>query len=277
MGKSATSISTVDPKELTVHKSKYAGVGQDTIDSDDIYMPRLKLGQDMSPEVKDKLVNVGDLFNSVTGEIICPAGEKIPVIIVMHSKEYILWDDRNGGNRGVLARARRVVDGDTVRYRWDKPNQDFEVMVDGKTKVKYHIQEFVDQDGLNKWGTQLPGNAQSPPAAGESQNYILALPTRDYELIALSLSKTAIGVAKKLNTSIKFAKAAIFERVYELGSFIDRRNNDSFANFQFSPSWQPVAEEIADNLSEVFQNLTGRNIVVDDKGDDAQPSDNKGF
>ena len=270
-------VAKVEPKALPATASKYAGTGQETIDNDDIYMPRLKLGQDMSPEVKDKIVDVGDLFNSVTGDVLCPAGEKIPVIIVMHSKEYILWDDRKGEDRGILARARRVRDGEEVRYRWDKPNQKFDVMVDGKTKVTYKTAEYIDEDCLNKWGTQIPGNPETPPAAGESQNYILAFPTRDFELIAVSLSKTAIGVAKKLNTSLKFGKAAIFERTYELGSFIDRRNKDSFANFQFSPGWQPVDEETADHMYQVYQSLADRNIIIDRSGEDEPSSDNKRF
>lgn len=262
----------------TQGRSKYAGKGQDSIEQDEILMPRMKLGQSMSPEVKDGIVEEGDIFNSVTGEVICKAGEALPVIVVAKSREYILWDDRKGDNRGMLARAQRVTDKDgNVRYKWNHPGETFEVKVDGKTKVKYKLGNFIDEDGLNEWGTQLPGNEESPPAANEHQNYILALPTRDMELIALSMSKTAIGAARKLNTSIKLAanKCAMFEMEFQLSSFIDSRGEDKFANFQIAPGWKRVDEETADILNDLFEGLKSKNIVVDQSQEDVVEGDGK--
>lgn len=277
MAKSSKAVATVKQNRPPAQfgKSKYAGMGQETIESDDIFMPRLKLGQAMSPEVKDGILNEGDLFNSVTGEIICPAGEKIPAIVVMRNKEYILWDDRKGDDRGMLARAQRVMVNDQPRYAWNKPNETFEVKVDGKTKVKYKLGKFIDEDGLNEWGTQLPGNQESPPAVNEHQNFILALPDRDFELIAVSMSRTSVGVAKKLLTSLKMGSAAIFERQYELGSFIDNRGENKFANYQFSPGWTPVEEETADKMAEAFKGLAGKVINVDQSQDDEGQSSSK--
>lgn len=252
--------------------SKYAGMGQEQIDNDDIFLPRLKLGQAMSPEVKDGDVEEGDLFNSVTGEVICRAGEKLPVIILLHNKEYILWDDRKGDDRGMLARAQRVLDEGKPRYKWNTPGETYEVKVDGKTKVKYKLGTYIDEDNLNQWGTQLPGNADSPPAANEHQNYVVALPTRDYELIAVSMSRTQVGVAKKLNTSLKSGRAAIFERQYELNSYIDNRGENKFANYQFSPTWKQVDEAVADQMYQTYQNLATRTIVVDQQDDDSEIS-----
>lgn len=268
----AKAVAKVEPKALPATQSKYAGMGQETIERDDIYMPRLKLGQAMTPEVKDKLLDEGDLFNSVTGEVICKAGQTIPVIILMHSKEYILWDDRKGDDRGLLARATRVKVGDEIKYKWDKPNSEFEVKVDGKTKVKYKTGTYTD-DGpvdLTAWGTQIPGNSDSPPAAGESQNYILALPSRDFEMIAVSLSKTGVSIAKKLNTNLKFGKAAIFEREYKLGSFIDNRGDDKFANFQFSNTWAPVSESVADQMYNMYSSLASKNVIIDRSDDNSE-------
>jgi hypothetical protein len=270
-------VAKVEPKALPATASKYAGMGQETIERDDIFMPRLKLGQSMSPEVKDKVLDEGDLFNSVTGEVIVPAGSKERVIIVMHSKEYILWDDRKGDNRGILARAIRVKEGDTIRYKWDKPNTTFEVKVDGKHKVKYTTKRYVDEDNLASWGTQIPGNPESPPAAGESQNYVVAFPDRDFELIAISMSKTSLGIAKKLNTNLKFGQAAIFERIYTIGSFIDNRGENKFANFQFSNSWEPVDAKAADKMHDIYVSLASKTVVIDrsDENDEIGTPDAK--
>lgn len=261
-------------------RSKYAGKGQDEIGQDEILMPRLKLGQAMSPEVKDGDVEEGDMFNSVTGEIICKAGQTMPVIVVGKSREFILWDDRKGDNRGMLARANKVrMEDGTVRFKWNHPGQVFEVKVDGKTKVKYKLGTYIDEDQLDKWGTQIPGNEDSPPAANEHQNYILALPDRDYELIALSMSKTSIGAARKLNTSIKLAanKCGMFEMQFTMGSFIDNRGENKFANFQIAPGWERVEDEVADAMNDLFEGLKSKNIVVDQDQDEASDhSDKKG-
>jgi hypothetical protein len=268
-------VAKVESKAVS-KPSKYAGMGQESIDADDIYMPRLKLGQAMTPEVKDGDLSEGDFFNSITGEVICPAGESIPVIIILHTKEYILWDDRKGDNRGMLARAMRVKDGDDVRYRWNKPNATFEVKVDGKTKVKYKTSQYIDEDKLNEWGTQIPGNEESPPAANEHQNYILAFPTRDYEMIALSLSKTSIGAAKKLNTNLKFGEAAIFERLYKLSSYEDNRGENKFANVAFSTTFERVDDDVADRMYQAHIGLVGRNIIVDQDNEDDAVDSKKG-
>jgi hypothetical protein len=251
-------------------RSKYAGQGQDEIGQDEILMPRLKLGQAMSPEVKDGDVEEGDLFNSVTGEIICKAGESMPVIVVARTREYILWDDRKGDNRGMLARAHKVTlpSGET-RFKWNHPGQTFEVKVDGKTKVKYKLGTYIEDDGLYLWGTQIPGNEETPPAANEHYNYIFALPERDYELIAVSMSKTAVPIAKKLNTAI-FAnkKTGMFEMQFTLKTFIDNRGENKFANFQVEPGWERVSDEVADMMKPIFDGFRAKIINVEDAQDD---------
>src|SRR5690242_16188553 len=126
-----------EPKALALAGIEVAGgdswddyrgeTGTEDIDSKDVNIPRLKLCQALSKEVKDRLAQEGDMINSVTKEIICPRGSKFLVIPICYSKEYILWRPQEDGG-GILARARKAIlpDG-TVRYKWDKPNQSFEV------------------------------------------------------------------------------------------------------------------------------------------------------
>lgn len=248
--------------------STYARAGQDEIDSDDIYMPRLKLAQSMTPEVKDGRAKEGDLINSITGEIILEAGKTMPIIVVMRSKEYILWDDRKGDDRGLLARAYRVMDGDTPRYRWDKPDSEFQVKVDGKTKVTYKTKTYIDEDGLKEWGTQIPGNSETPPAASEHQNFVIAMPDRDYELIAMSLSKTAVGPAKRFLTSLRWGEAGTFTRIYRLGSAPDSRGDNKFVNYIFDAKYKLVDDDVAHEMNRIHQSLKGKTIVPDQDHDE---------
>ena len=109
----------------------YTGpMGTENIDSGDVTIPRLKIGQAISPEVKEGGLKEGSLFINVTGQAVWKPGDE-PLIahIVATSKEYILWRPRKDGG-GILARARPVpVKGGGRRYRWDKPNQKFDVKV----------------------------------------------------------------------------------------------------------------------------------------------------
>ena len=103
---------------------QYKGAGKLDIDRDDIAMPRIKLGQQMSPEVKiEKIAEEGDFIHTITKQVICPAGETLSVIAIAYSKEYIIWYDRDGPHGGgIAARAKKVIVGRLSRYAWDTPN-----------------------------------------------------------------------------------------------------------------------------------------------------------
>jgi hypothetical protein len=72
--------------------------------------------------VQDGELERGDLYLNLTGDVIAPAGERLPFIVLAKGVEYILWRPRKDNNGGILARAKPVHTPDGVRYQWDKPN-----------------------------------------------------------------------------------------------------------------------------------------------------------
>lgn len=71
--------------------------GFENVDSKDFLVPRLKIIQGLSPEItEDKEYNgksykLGQLVNSMTGEIVAGPGEQVEFIIIGYSKWWVLW------------------------------------------------------------------------------------------------------------------------------------------------------------------------------------------
>jgi len=267
MAKAVAKKQTAGAVAVPDFMKNYVGEGQDDISRDDITMPRLKLGQALTPEVQEGLAGEGDLIHNITREAICPAGEKLRIIAIAYTKEYILWYDRDGPQGGgIAARAFREKQPDgTVRYKWDKPNTTFSDKLDGKLPVEYTTSEYIDQDGLGEWGSQVPGDADSAPAATAHHNYVLILPDHDNQMVAISLSKSSEGKAKEFNTLQKMGPVPTYARIYELGTFTDvsKKKGDKFANYQFG-KWNVVEDEDQFNaLRDLHLSLKEKGVNVD--------------
>lgn len=266
MAKKSTAVAKTDEAKLPDWMRDYAGEGQEDIGREDIAMPRLKLGQAMSPEVKDqKIANEGDLIHSITKEVLCEAGKSLQIIPIAYSKEYILWYDREGPHGGgIAARARKVIVDGERRYMWDKPNQVFEDKIGGRIPVKYETKKFIDEDGLGAWGSSIPGDPDSGPAAAEHHNYVVMLPEHQNTMIALSLSRTAAKKAREFNSLLKMGQVPTYARIYQLSTFIDRSDNNSFANYQFSGGYEIIQDEnLFTQLRELHQTLKDKGVNVD--------------
>lgn len=255
-----------------------AGVGQDQIAHSDVAIPRMKLAQAMSPEVKDdKLFNEGDIFHSITKEILCPAGQVIRVVPVAYNKEYILWRDRKTGG-GILARASRVLFDGRFRFKWDKENTTFEDKIDGKRAVTYKTRTFIDEDNLHQWGTHEPGVPDSQPAATETHNFLFLMIDRGMEPIAASFSRTQTGKAKELNHLLKMGNAPLYARIINCGSYMDKRSEITFANFGFRPAGflQRGSEQVKQSraMYEAFLDKTF-NVDIENPQPDTKTEDGK--
>lgn len=259
----------------------YAGAGSNQIENTDVTIPRLKLVQAMTPEAKDASLGVGegDLIHSITKEVLYKRGTPHVLIAVpiAYSKEFVLWRDRKMGG-GIMNRARRVLDPKThnhYRYRWDITNADFEDKLDGKLAVKYHCNEYIDEDGLSLWGTQIPGDKTSGPAATETHNFIMALPGHDWMVIALSLSRTAAKKAKDLNYMIKTQterRIPMFALRFGLSTVMESKDSNTWANYLFKPAGLVKPDDPNfEYLAKMYENFQTTKYTVD-VGDDEAPA-----
>lgn len=252
-------------------------IGTEDIQDEDVTIPRLKIGQSMSGEVKDGDIKEGSLYINVTGQAIWnPNDPPLEALIVAQSKEYILWRDLKDGG-GLFARARPVKEGNFTRYKWDKPNQKFENKVGGKISVIWQTATYVDEDGLGEWGTEIPGNKDSRPAATETHNYLLMLPQHDNIVVAVSLAVSATKVAKNLNAALKLGNPQIPVplRKWHIATINETSDNNEYKNWQFKPAGHlgRADADIAKLAMSLFNNYKKADYVVDQS--DAKASGDK--
>jgi hypothetical protein len=263
---------------LPAYLQNYKGpLGTEGIDKDDVTIPRLKMAQSMTTQVKDGDMEEGALYLNITGEALWNPGDKpLRVVPIAQAKSYILWKDRKDGG-GILARAKPVRGKDGVtRYKWDKPNQSFDNKVDGKTKVVWKTKNYIDEDGLGEWGSEIPGNKESGMAATAHHDYVFALPDHDGLICAVSMSKSQVKKAKDFNATLKMGgDAPIFSRVFELSTAPETNEHGSFANYSLKPAGFVEKKEDFEKFAAYSKGFTGTGFTVDqsDGGDDDEEND----
>jgi hypothetical protein len=272
--KKKTEVAVVAPTSNAVvpaYLGTYKGsLGTENIDSGDVAIPRLKIAQSLTQQVKDGEMDEGALYLNVTGEAIAKPGDKLRIVPIAQGKEYILWRPRQDGGGGVLARAKPALVNGEKRYAWDKKNQTFDVKVGGKVPVKWKTRAYIDEDGLAEWGSEIPGEKDSGIAATAHHNYVVALPDHDNMIVALSLSRSQAKKAKDFNGTLKMGSTPMFARVFELSTVEEKNAKGPFKNVQIRP-----AGFVPDQGSfEYYKSLAGsfndRGFTVDQSDEDSE-------
>jgi hypothetical protein len=255
-------------KKESTEVAQFDQYREDVADFDrgDLVVPRLLLAQSMSPFVKEKKAEEGDLLNSITGAILGDGSSPVLAVIVAFTKEYILWRDRDNGG-GVFARAFPVKQGGTTRYKWDKPNQTFvDQLKDARgkvTPVEYQTKEYIDEDGLGDWIDD------APPAATLHYNYVVCLPDHDWEMIGLSLSKSQVKKARQWNTMIQQRqqkKIPVWGTIFSIKSTPEQSGDNIYANFDIGiESPIPNDPELMSKLHELYKFTSSRGLAVDEE------------
>jgi hypothetical protein len=277
-GSGSFAISTALPDRLKGYKGP---LGTENIDNADVTIPRLKMAQSLTPEVKDGKLAEGDLFLNVTGQAVWKRGAKaLPVIVLSQAKEYILWRPREDNGGGILARAKPVREKGATRYKWDKPNQTFDVKVGGKVKVQWKTKTYIDEDGLNEWGSEIPGDKESGIAATAHHNYAVLLPTMDNVVAALSMSKSGVRKAKDLNAALKMdTSAPIWEKVFELETVEEVGQGgptERYSNWSMKPAGYIANDALVTLTKTIAASFVERGFTVDQSDDEADVDDHGG-
>jgi len=275
--KQSTAVAKVEPKSTALatpdYLKGYSGpTGSENIDVKDVTIPRILIGQSMSPEVKAGNVEEGDLFLNITGEVLAKKGVPLPFAPLVVGKEFILWRDRDDGG-GIFARARRTETPEGVIYAWDKPNQSFEHKVGGKVKVKWTTGKCVEQDGLGDWGSEIPGDKESKIAATAHHNIIVALPTHGDLIAAFSLSKSQSKRAKDFNAMLKLGSAPIFARMFTATTEEEVSGENKYSNVRMLPAGFVPDAASFERYKGMALGFVGVSVTVDHTGGESQGGD----
>lgn len=168
----------------------------DNFDASDVGLPRIKLLQGISPECESfDDAKSGNFWHSGMDMNL---GPEVRFVICSRRKYYILSAPLEDG-QGVLARS------DDFKT-WDRKGKWLVKIKGQKNPVAWEITDTdVEKSGLAKWGTFIPGDDQSPPAATLFYSYLVILPDfPELGAVLLNLARSQIKQARKgLNDKIE--------------------------------------------------------------------------
>lgn len=203
-------VVTADGASLPAYLTGYKGPQTNTMmESEDRIVPSVKLLQAISPELKAfNEAKEGVFWHSILNESL---GSELRFITILARKSYVLFAPR-GDERMILARS---FDGKT----WDRPNEDFEVKIKGFAKpVTWSTKGSVAESRLADFGSSIPGDPQSPPAATLVYEYLVYMPDHpDCSPALIRLSRSGIKRGKDLNSKIALRAGQVpqFAQIYK--------------------------------------------------------------
>lgn len=188
---------------------EYAGAGQEDIDEN--ITPVLHLCQPGSPEVVDGDATFGELFIRGVGQNL---GDSTQVVILMTSKEWVLWRHRD--------------DGGGIEFRGTKSEME------------------GYRSGSTEWSEE--GKEKIPPPANETRNFFFIEYDKEKDVVdpngngpfICSMSKTSSKTGADMLKAIKMAggaknqgKLPIFAMVFELSSEKKKDGDNNWAEYKY--------------------------------------------
>lgn len=207
--------------------------GLDTLGSEDITLPYIRLTQAMSDDVTSGERRPGELVHSITGEVYPQPLEFVPVMVSITRSRFV----------------------DRTRVCFSP---------DGRTGIG-------DPGGdcatcpLAQWRRGTDGQPDSPPECARGYQYVVFLPGHEPLPMALILAKTSTKAGKKLNYMLKaYARRG---SVFSVSAKKQQNNKGTFFVFDVERARDVTPEELQ-HMLELRQMLAGQTIVVEqDAGD----------
>lgn len=244
----------------------YAGPMTNTqMDADDRIVPAVKLLQAISPELDAfDQAKKGTFWHSILNESL---GSEMKFIVLLARKSYVLFAPR-GSEQTILARA---ADG----KHWDRPNEEFEVKLKGMAKaVTWATKGSVAESRLAEFGSSVPGDPNSPPAATLVYEYLVYLP--DYPECSpalMRLSRSGIKRGKDLNSkmSLRSSTAPQFAQIYTAVITEEQGDEGSYYNWGFKSAGLASEGDFKACVA-LAKSFEEGNFRANDETDDLQPS-----
>jgi hypothetical protein len=245
--------------DVPAHLQGYTKAKIGNVDSTDRIIPRIKLMQAISPELQDfEEAKAGQFWHTIAQSNLGPTIKAIPILI---QKSYVLWAPRND-DRGILARA---MDG----VHWDPADAEFRVKPKGSpTEVTYRTAKTVAESGLAEFGTSIPGDNNSAPAASLTYNMMWYLP--DYPELSPSIiinTRSSIKPMQQLLSKIDSKPVPHFCQVYDIGSIQQKGAEGPYFNFIYTGSGF-ADEHNAKLCSDLFEQFSKGGWVANDESQD---------
>lgn len=231
------------------------------IDRTDLVIPRVKLLQALSPEITDFKCMPGQFWHTIAAQVMGAEVIGVPIVI---RKSYILWAPRND-DRGILARA---MDG----VHWDQPGAEFTVRPkDSPNPVTYKLKETVAESGLDQFGSGIPGDAQSKPAASLTYNMLWYFP--EFPELSPSViinTRSSVKPMQQLLAKIEAKPVAHFVQLYKIGVVQQKGAEGPYFNYTYTGDGY-ADKETCGITEELYQKFADRNWQASEETADVEP------
>jgi hypothetical protein len=235
----------------------YAGAGTEMITGADIETPRIKLLQAISPEVEEFDDARNGEFWHTTSET--SLGKEVRIVPIYIDIRAILWRPRHDGG-GILARADDGV-------HWVPAQGNFTVKpIKGSPKtVTWSTKPLVAQSGLLEWGSSVPGDPNSMPAATKMYNMVVVLPDfPDLPPGVVTLQRSGIRVARKFLGKLKISKAPSFGMYFTMDSIREEGEEGPYNNYRFTADGLVTDEDEFHNYRELYERFKEMGLQIRD-------------
>jgi len=244
---------------IPAHLAQYQKSKIGNVDSTDRIIPRVKLMQAISPELVDfPEAKAGQFWHTIAQQNMGPTIRAVPIII---RKSFVLWAPRND-DRGILARA---MDG----IHWDPADAEFTVKPKGSPNpVTYRTKGTVAESGLDKFGTSIPGDANSPPAASLTYNMMWHLV--DFPELSPSIiinTRSSVKPMQQLLSRIDSKPVPHFCQLYTIGSVQQKGAEGPYFNFTYTGAGY-ADEKTAEICSEMYDQFGKEGWRANDESDE---------
>lgn len=244
-------------------KEKTARVGN--IDRSDLIIPRVKLIQAISPELTEfDNAKAGQFWHTIASETMGTEILGVPIIV---RKTYALWAPRND-SRGILARAS---DG----LHWDTPGLEFTVKPKGSPhpvtyKLGKTVHDSIDgQKALSEFGSSIPGDDNSPPAAALTYSFLWIFPDfMELSPAVIINTRSAVKPAKDLINKINMRPVDHYYQMYKISVVQENSEDGPFYNYKYT-SHGYAPEDVGNKAKELFEFYNQAEWGANDESDDA--------
>jgi hypothetical protein len=255
-------VTKVPQSGVPAHLAQYEKQRIGNVDSSDRVIPRIKLLQAISPELTDfpDKAKAGQFWHSIAQENMGPSLKGIPIVI---RKSYVLWAPRND-DRGILARA---MDG----IHWEPANAEFRVKPKGSPKeVVYKTADTVARSGLDEFGTSIPGDPNSAPAASLTYNMLWFFPDfPEFSPSVIINTRSSIKPMQQLLSRIDSKPVPHFCQVYDISSVQQKGAEGPYFNFAYSGAGFTTAEQAA-AAQQLYETFSKGGWVANDEAEEEQ-------
>lgn len=245
----STTLTKIDMSQVPDFLKDEKSSGINGLDQSDFRVPRIKLLQPLSPEVRDYPgVAIPNVFWHTGANK--SLGAEFECVMLNISKRVILWAPRDTGG-GLLAYS------NDSKYWASGGNTEFQVKLKGKKElVTWRTGKDVEASGLMEWGSSDPDDEKSAPAASLVYEYIMFLPgTPELSPCTLSLYRTGVRSAKQLNTSLLMVRKPPYCIKVRVGVKMEQSGSDTWSvpAFNLNGYVDKPTYEVTKALSERYE------------------------